>query len=105
MWKIYYAGQGVTEDPNNPGASGHPSKVTELSGNLTACDAIQQCTNLCDTDLDIELSYSFDVHYLESTDQWECVRYYELNNGPSSQTYFDINNCDVREVYGYNVQS
>jgi hypothetical protein len=91
-YKQYFSGTGVTLDPNNPG-NNYNSPIT-LSYGGTRCEAANHCANVGAT----ANYYSFDLHYLKSQQQWQCVLYFE---GNKDTAYFDVEDSNVGEVYGY----
>jgi hypothetical protein len=97
-WDVYFAGQGVTETPDNPGNSGYFPATTDFPGNLTTCEAIQECA--IQAALYPNTAWSFDIHLLVTEQIWECVVYYEWNLNPG---FFNVENCDVSQAYGYTI--
>lgn len=88
----------MTENTNNPGNSAtHPAITVEL-GYTDSCSAIQSCANAAENGFSTYYD-SFDVHYSNASNAWECVLYYGLN---SDSTYFNVANKSISQVYGYN---
>ena len=94
----YYAvfnGQGVTEDPNNPGNDG--PVITTTFDDISAdqnCAAITRCANTC-----LPNNWSFDLHYFCALATWECICYYD---NQYSGDYFNVPNPLISQVYGFN---
>jgi hypothetical protein len=103
VYSVYYSGSGFTENTNNPGndePESLPPITTTYPGTTDPCTAIQACAQSSSNDL---LSYySFDLHYLASTQEWECVSYFDPNTAPS---YYNVPNPDVMIAYGYSLPS
>jgi hypothetical protein len=65
-----------------------------LSYGGTRCEAANHCANVGAT----ANYYSFDLHYLKQQQEWQCVLYFE---GNKDTAYFDVEDSNVGEVYGY----
>ena len=95
----YFVGAGVTENPVNPGNDNiqqAPINST-LSGSYASdCDAIAACAYAAN--YAAYQYYSFDLHFVNSTQQWICTQYYDPNTKPE---YFNVKNDDVVVAYGY----
>jgi len=101
VYSVYYAGSGFTENTNNPGNDYpdlNPPITTTFPGTTDPCTAIQGCAQ--NSVHDPGAYYSFDLHYLASTQEWECVSYYDQNTAPS---YYNVSNPDVVIAYGYSI--
>lgn len=94
----YFAGTGVTEDPNNAGnaVSTSPLSFTLLSA-ASDCDTITQCAWATSQDYsETANSYqSFDIHYVPGTGLWTCTSYFSNNTDVSS---FDVVDATVAQV-------
>jgi len=97
-WYVYFAGQGLTENTDNPGNVGYVPETVDFPGDLSACEAIQQCANAAQ--IYPGTAWSFDIHFLVIEQTWECVIYYDFNLNPG---FFNVENCDVSQSYGYTV--
>nr|POE50104.1 hypothetical protein CFP56_76070 [Quercus suber] len=100
---IYFAGSGVTEDKmNRPSVSEFGTVMTTLPGTLSDCEAINQCAHLAQ-DQYVPYAYGdLDIHYRQSSAQWECVLFYGTNDDPSLFNQID---ADVSAAYGYHVNT
>jgi hypothetical protein len=101
VYSVYYSGSGFTENTTNPGndlPNNYPPLTTTYPGTMDPCTAIQTCTQ--DSYADPDAYYSFDLHYLASTEEWECVSYFDPNISPS---YFNVPNPDILIAYGYSL--
>jgi hypothetical protein len=100
---MIFSGTAIREDLNNPGnvdaAAGFPPITTYFPGTYTDCQAVQACADA--TALNPGQQYlSFDLHYLKSTAQWECVSYLQPQTCAS---YFTVADSNVGADYGYSV--
>jgi len=98
VYKQYFAGTGVTETINNPGNDDpetYPPVTTALAAS-NSCDAVQQCAAFAANARTVY--YSFDVHYLITEKEYECVAYLDRNYDSGA---FNVQNADVGPVYGY----
>jgi len=96
----YYSGSGYTENTDNPGnddPSQYPPVTTTIAGTSDTCAVIQECANIAGNDNNVY--YSFDVHFLESAQIWQCVQFYD----PAQSGYFNVANSDVELAYGYTI--
>ena len=91
-----YSGSGYTENTDNPGNEDLPMITTYLDGTLSTCDASSQCATLAYND--DEIYHGYDLHYLQSSQQWVCVQYLSGNDDTS---YWNVANSDVTAAYGY----
>jgi len=95
----YFVGAGVTETPVNPGNDNSQQAPinSTLSGTYGSdCDAIAACAKAAN--FAAYQYYSFDLHFVNSTQQWICTQYYDPNTKPE---YFNVKNDDVVVAYGY----
>ncbi|KAG9549173.1 hypothetical protein KCU71_g13056, partial [Aureobasidium melanogenum] len=111
----FYRGCGYTEDPNNPGnayySDNFPPVTTNLTGTLTADQAVQQCAEDAYYRYEDPNEYlSFDLHFISTSDQglagegdgfWQCVQYFSEQSDSDTSGYFDIANPAVLVAYGY----
>lgn len=101
VYTQYFAGTGVTEETNNGGNDDPPfPPVTTALAVSNSCDAVQQCAAFAAESNN--MYESFDVHYLISEKEYECVAYYDASSSPSD---FNVQNADVGPVYGYSLDS
>ncbi|KAH0401177.1 hypothetical protein KCU89_g4429, partial [Aureobasidium melanogenum] len=105
----FYRGCGYTEDPNNPGnayySDNFPPVTTNLTGTLTADQAVQQCAEDAYYRYEDPNEYlSFDLHFISTSDQglagegdgfWQCVQYFSEQSDSDTSGYFDIANPAV----------
>lgn len=110
VYNQFYSGVGFTTDrrcapaSDSPGGScgfGYWEVVSTYSCTLSACDALQQCANDA-----VRSEYgSLDLHYLRSTQEWECFAYQYDQRFSDGNTAADFNqaNADVVVAYGYQV--
>ncbi|KAG9512944.1 hypothetical protein KCV07_g9117, partial [Aureobasidium melanogenum] len=111
----FYRGCGYTEDPNNPGnayySENFPPVTTNLTGTLTADQAVQQCAEDAYYRYEDPNEYlSFDLHFISTSDQglagegdgfWQCVQYFSEQSDSDTSGYFDVANPAVLIAYGY----
>ncbi|KAG9965830.1 hypothetical protein KCU61_g1606, partial [Aureobasidium melanogenum] len=111
----FYRGCGYTEDPNNPGnayySENFPPVTTNLTGTLTADQAVQQCAEDAYYRYEDPNEYlSFDLHFISTSDQglagdgdgfWQCVQYFSEQSDSDTSGYFDVANPAVLVAYGY----
>lgn len=111
----FYRGCGYTEDPNNPGnayySDNFPPVTTNLTGTLTADQAVQQCAEDAYYRYEDPNEYlSFDLHFISTGGQglagegdgyWQCVQYFSEQSDSDTSGYFDVPNPDVLIAYGY----
>ncbi|KAG9997268.1 hypothetical protein KCU78_g17033, partial [Aureobasidium melanogenum] len=111
----FYRGCGYTEDPNNPGnayySDNFPPVTTNLTGTLTADQAVQQCAEDAYYRYEDPNEYlSFDLHFISTSDQglagegdgfWQCVQYFSEQSDSDTSGYFDVVNPAVLVAYGY----
>jgi hypothetical protein len=100
----YYKGSGFTENHNNPGNPGDNSSSPPVTVNYPAtqdiCTAATNCASYAITLP--ETCYSYDLHFLTSQNQWECVLFYDATNNAG---YFNVPNSDVAVGVGYYINS
>ncbi|KAI4234384.1 MAG: hypothetical protein LQ349_003835 [Xanthoria aureola] len=110
VYNQFYSGVGFTTDPNctpaNTSSGGRCDYWTGTSTyncTLSACDAVQQCVN----DAIRFEDGSLDLHYLRSTQEWECfhTRYDQEYSDGNTAADFNETNADVVVAYGYQVPS
>jgi len=100
IYKEFFSGNGVTESPSTPANSvKHPAVTYELT-DTDPCAAVQDCASMADPASGTYYS-SFDLHYLESTANWECVVYYSKQTAAADAQYFNVTNANVGTVYGF----
>lgn len=111
----FYRGCGYTEDPDNPGnayySDNFPPVTTNLTGTLTADQAVQQCAEDAYYRYEDPNEYlSFDLHFISTGGQglagdgdgyWQCVQYFSEQSDSDTSGYFDVPNPDVLIAYGY----
>ncbi|KAH0368168.1 hypothetical protein KCU65_g4211, partial [Aureobasidium melanogenum] len=111
----FYRGCGYTEDPNNPGnayySDNFPPVTTNLTGTLTADQAVQQCAEDAYYRYEDPNEYlSFDLHFISTSDEglagegdgiWQCVQYFSEQSDTDTSGYFDVANPAVLVTYGY----
>jgi len=90
----------VTESPSNYGNNAKTPSVTYELTDTDPCAAIQDCANTADPSSGTYYN-SFDIHYLESTANWECVVYYGKQNATADAQFFNVTNANVGTVYGF----
>jgi hypothetical protein len=98
----YYKGSSFTENYNNPGnvgVSNFPPVVQNYPASQDVCTATTNCA--AEASILPEIYYSFDLYFLTSQNQWECVLFYNGNSDPS---YFNVPNSDAAMGYGYIIQ-
>ena len=102
VYTQYFFGYGTTENVNNPGNDqpGFPPLTTMIAGSVPDCSAIAACAEYAAEGTNIY--YSFDLHFLDEEEEWQCVAYYDQNSDPAE---FDVPNTDVGRVYGYDIAS
>lgn len=85
------------------GARCKPAITSTISGDLSVCDALQECATRGTTAAGVNNLgagyYSIDLHWQISTAQWICVEYYQKSCEPVSG--FVVADNDVGNVYGY----
>ncbi|KAI4103650.1 MAG: hypothetical protein LQ339_004180 [Xanthoria mediterranea] len=108
VYNQFYSGVGFTTDPNcTPANTGSGGRCDYWTGSstynctLSACDALQQCVNEA---LRVQ-DGSLDLHYLRSTQEWECftTRYDQEYSDGNTAADFNQPNADVAVAYGYQV--
>ena len=78
----------------------HPPLTTIISGDETACDAIQQCSNIACHDPDAY--FAIDLHFSISNNDWVCVQYLAAGfTAGNANDYTAITDSDVSWVFGY----
>ena len=95
----YYSGQYVIENTDNQGnydPTDYPPVTTELPGTLDMCDAASLCAEFAATSPSVY--ESFDLHYLCSTEMWECVAYFGSTEDTSG---FDVPDSDALYTFGF----
>ncbi|KAK6002187.1 hypothetical protein QM012_001825 [Aureobasidium pullulans] len=111
----FYRGCGFTEDPNNPGnayySENFPPVTTNLTGTLTADQAVQQCAEDAYYRYEDPNEYlSFDLHFISTSSQglagesngfWQCVQYFSEQSDSDTSGYFNVTNPAVLVAYGY----
>jgi len=91
----YFFSTGLKENANNPGTPGAPPFTTTFpAGDF--CSTLQECAQ----NTVMGGYYSIDFHFLISEDVYECTAYYNANSDPG---YFNVQDEDVGQVYGYTV--
>jgi len=103
----YYAGTGHTLAPANPGASrAHTANLyTFPAAEYGTCEALKTCANLAREGVSLrslDLYGSFELRLRLSSQEWECVQYWNVNRDAK---WFSVVDADVGEVYGYAVVS
>ncbi|KIK64552.1 hypothetical protein GYMLUDRAFT_40064 [Collybiopsis luxurians FD-317 M1] len=94
---MFYSGSGYTLNYNNPGNwAGHPPMVLTLDGSTETCTAIQTCANAARAQINVY--YTFDLHYDESVDMWYCVQFYDYS---SDAGLFNVADANVIAGYGF----
>lgn len=100
-YTIYFDGTGVTENTANPGNTGLITLAPEtftFPGDLSLCAAAEKCAGQGTLLGLLKLFYSFDLHFVETACEWECVLYSGAN---TNATYFDVANSTIGAVAGY----
>lgn len=102
LYSEYYSGSGYVASASNVGNNALPSfppLKTTFPGSLTDCQAVVACAQ---TAVEAPDNYwSFDLHYLTTSGQWECVQYI---NGNEDVSAFSVKNTAVSKAYGFSVQ-
>ncbi|KAI4226813.1 MAG: hypothetical protein L6R36_002902 [Xanthoria steineri] len=110
VFNQFHSGAGSTTDRKCAPANDSPGGrcdfgYWDLSSNynctLSACEAVQQCANDA-----VSFAYgSLDLHYLRSTQEWECFYWQYDQESSNGNTAADFNqaNADVVVAYGYQV--
>ncbi|KAF2722974.1 hypothetical protein K431DRAFT_283482 [Polychaeton citri CBS 116435] len=100
FYTLYYTGSGYTENYNNPGNdnTGFPPLVNYFPASTSTCDAVTQCASI--SYADPYVYWSFDLHFRTSTNQWECVQFFDNSQDPG---YFNVADPDVSVAYGYSL--
>lgn len=94
-YSIYHVGSGFTQYAAAHTLPQAAPISSTFTGNVSACDAALRCQQAAS---DNRLRGSFDLHYLRSSSEWECVTHQESNTDPRA---FNVSNTDVVVGYGF----
>ncbi|GIZ36876.1 hypothetical protein CKM354_000034200 [Cercospora kikuchii] len=98
----YFSGFGVTLSPDGYyNDAGNPPFTSEIPGTATPEEAATECAQQA---TDNGGYYTLDLHYRFSKMAWECVQYYDANDGDDAASFYSVQDMDVGCAFGYAVE-
>lgn len=93
----YYSGTGYTEQYSDQRDFSYPPIVNQYDASYDVFSVAELCGNKTIADTHNGY-YSFDVHFVTTSNMWECVEFWTPDKDVS---YFDEANNSIREAYGW----